>query len=217
MNEIRVILVDDHSMIRYGLRSFLEGDRIVVVAEAKNGNEALEILKKEEIDVLVTDIMMPVMDGIELTKQVAEKYPNTQILAHTMMNDSQNIKRMLNAGANGYILKDSTQEELIKAIHTVSRGENYYPGDVTQIIMDGFGSKPKPKKRTFAEIALTDRELQVLHLICKEKSNTEMAEELFVSVRTIEAHKRNLIEKTGCRNVAGLVLYAIEQNLFDDL
>ncbi|UCE92991.1 MAG: response regulator transcription factor [Flavobacteriaceae bacterium] len=217
MNEIRVILVDDHSMIRFGLRSFLEGDRIVVVAEAKNGNEALEILKKEEIDVLVTDIMMPVMDGIELTKQVAEKYPNTQILAHTMMNDSQNIKRMLNAGANGYILKDSTQEELIRAIHTVSRGENYYPGDVTQIIMDGFGSKPKPKKRTFAEIALTDRELQVLHLICKEKSNTEMAEELFVSVRTIEAHKRNLIEKTGCRNVAGLVLYAIEQNLFDDL
>ncbi|WKK65742.1 response regulator transcription factor [Lutimonas zeaxanthinifaciens] len=217
MNEIRVILVDDHSMIRYGLRSFLDGDRIVVVAEAKNGNEALEILKKEEIDVLVTDIMMPIMDGIELTKQVAEKYPNTQILAHTMMNDSQNIKRMLNAGANGYILKDSTQEELIKAIHTVSRGENYYPGDVTQIIMDGFGSKPKPKKRTFAEIALTDRELQVLHLICKEKSNTEMAEELFVSVRTIEAHKRNLIEKTGCRNVAGLVLYAIEQNLFDDL
>ena len=217
MNEIRVILVDDHSMIRYGLRSFLDGDRIVVVAEAKNGNEALEILKKEEIDVLVTDIMMPVMDGIELTKQVAEKYPNTQILAHTMMNDSQNIKRMLNAGANGYILKDSTQEELIRAIHTVSRGENYYPGDVTQIIMDGFGSKPKPKKRTFAEIALTDRELQVLHLICKEKSNTEMAEELFVSVRTIEAHKRNLIEKTGCRNVAGLVLYAIEQNLFDDL
>lgn len=217
MNEIKVILVDDHSMIRHGLKSFLEDGNIKVIAEAKNGIEALEKLETLDVDVLVTDIMMPEMDGVELCKQATERFPEMNILALTMMNESQNIKRMLNAGAKGYILKDSTQEELLKAIHAVSEGQNYYSGDVTQIIMQGLGSKPKPKSRTVTDIALTEREIEVLHLVCKEMTNAEIAEKLFVTTRTIEAHKRNLIEKTGCRNVAGLVLYAIERNLFDDL
>ncbi|MBD0399938.1 response regulator transcription factor [Flammeovirga sp. EKP202] len=217
MSDIRIMLVDDHSMIRFGLKSFLEDDNIMVVAEAKNGNEALEQLAKVEVDVVVTDIMMPEMNGITLAQNITEQYPDINVLALTMMNEPQNIKRMLSAGAKGYILKDCTQEELIKAIQIVNKGETYYANDVTQIIMQGLGSKLKPKKRTVKDIALTERELEVLHLICKEKTNAEIAEELFITVRTVEAHKRNLIEKTGCKNVAGLVLYAIERNLFDDL
>lgn len=217
MSDIKIMLVDDHSMIRFGLKSFLEDDNIIVVAEAKNGNEALELLEEKEIDVLVTDIMMPEMDGIALTQKVTKIYPNIKVLALTMMNESQNIKRMLSAGAKGYLLKDCTQEELIKAINEVNAGNNFYSANVTQIIMQGLGSKPKPKKRTVQDIALTEREQEVLHLICKEKSNAEMAEELFITLRTVEAHKRNLLEKTGCKNVAGLVLYAIERSLFDDL
>lgn len=217
MSDIRIILVDDHSMIREGLRSFLEEDEISVVAEAKNGIDALEKLEGIEVDVVVSDIMMPEMDGIELTKQIKQKYPSINILALTMMNESYNIKKMLGAGALGYLLKDCTQDELIQAIKTVAQGKNFYSSEVTQIIMEGFGSKPKEKARVVHEIALTDRELEILHLICKEKTNAEISDELFVSLRTVEAHKRNLLIKTGCKNVAGLVLYAVERNLFDDL
>ena len=217
MSNIRIILVDDHSMIRQGLRSFLEEAEISVVAEAKNGIDALEKLEQIEVDVVVSDIMMPEMDGIEFTKQIKQLYPSLHVLALTMMNESYNIKKMLGAGALGYLLKDCTQDELIQAIKTVAQGKNYYSGEVTQIIMDGFGNKPKEKARVVHEIALTARELEILHLICKEKTNPEISEEIFVSVRTVEAHKRNLLEKTGCKNVAGLVLYAVERNLFDDL
>ncbi|WP_044209757.1 response regulator transcription factor [Flammeovirga sp. OC4] len=214
---IRVILVDDHHMIRNGLKTFLEDENIVVVGEAMNGKEGLELMQTSEVDVVVTDIMMPVMDGISFTTQLSNDFPEVAVLALTMLNEHQNIKQMLTAGAKGYILKDCTQQELINAIKTVHEGGNFYSSQVTQVIMQGLSSKPKIKKRTITDIALTERELEVLHLICKEKTNKEMAEELFVTTRTIEAHKRNLIEKTGCKNVAGLVLYAIERNLFSDL
>lgn len=217
MANIRILLVDDHSMIRHGLKSFLEEANITVVNEAKNGVEALNLLQKIEIDVMVTDIMMPEMDGIELTKQVVKDYPNIKVLALSMMNETYNIKKMLGAGAIGYLLKDCTQDELISAIRTVAEGRNYYTPSVTQIIMEGLGGKPSEKKRLVVDIPLTERELEVLHLICKEQTNPEIAETLFVTTRTVEAHKRNLLEKTGCKNVAGLVLYAIERNLFDDL
>ncbi|NME72325.1 response regulator transcription factor [Flammeovirga aprica] len=214
---IKVILVDDHHMIRNGLKTFLEEEEITVVGEAKNGQEGLELMQSLDVDLVVTDIMMPVMDGIEFTTQLTKHHPQIPVLALTMLNEHQNIKQMLTAGAKGYILKDCTQEELINAIKIVHSGSNYYSANVTQVIMQGLSSKPKVKKRTITDIALTERELEVLHLICKEKTNKEMAEELFVTTRTIEAHKRNLIEKTGCKNVAGLVLYAIERNLFSDL
>ena len=217
MKTTTVLLVDDHSMIRFGLKSFLEDDNIKVVGEAKNGIEALNLLESIKPDVLVTDIMMPEMDGIELATQVAEKYPSLPVLALSMMNENHNIKKMLSAGAKGYVLKDCSQKELIEAIETVSKGKSYYTEEVTQIIMDGLLSKPKPKSRTVSDVSLTEREQEVLHMICKEKTNSEIADVLFISIRTVEAHKRNLIEKTGCKNVAGLVLYAVERNLFDDL
>lgn len=217
MKKISVILVDDHSMIRFGLKSFLEDDDIEVIGEAKNGVEALNLLESIKPDVLVTDIMMPEMDGIELTAQVTKKYPSLPILALSMMNENHNIKKMMNAGAKGYALKDCSQKELILAIKTVYEGRSYYTDEVTQIIMESLHSKPKPKERTVTGVSLTERELEILHLICKEKTNPEIADELFISTRTVEAHKRNLIEKTGCKNIAGLVLYAVERNLFDDL
>lgn len=217
MSNIRILLVDDHSMIRQGLRSFLEEADISVVAEAKNGVEALEKLESIDIDVLVTDIMMPEMDGIELVKQVKSKYPDLHVLALTMMNESYNIKKMLSAGALGYLLKDCTQDELIQAIKRVAEGKKSYSQEVTDIVMEGFGTKPKMKNRVVSELPLTEREKEILVLICQEKTNPEISEELFVSVRTIESHKRNLLEKTGCKNVAGLVLYAIERGIFKDI
>ncbi|MBI9064370.1 MAG: response regulator transcription factor [Marinilabiliaceae bacterium] len=214
---IRILLSDDHSMIRQGLKSFLDKDGFMVVGEAKNGHEAIEFIQDNEIDVLVTDIMMPQMDGIELCKQVRDRHPHIHVLALTIMNESYNIKKMLSAGAKGYILKDCTQDELRTAIETVAASKNYYSQEVTDIIMEGLTAQPKAKKRLVAEIPLTKRETEILHLICKEKSNQEIADELFISNRTVEAHKRNLLEKTGCKNIAGLVLYSVERKLFDDL
>lgn len=217
MANIKILLVDDHNMIRYGLKSILNDGDLEVIGEANNGKEALNFLSTKSIDVMVTDISMPEMDGIELSKEVSSKYPQIGILALSMLNESYHIKQMLSAGAKGYLLKDCTKEELKLAISTVAAGKNYYSPEVTQIVMDGLGNKPLPKKRVSVDAALTDREMEVLKLICKENTNSEIADELFISVRTVEAHKRNLLEKTGCKNVAGLAIYAIERQLFNDL
>ncbi|MBB6463048.1 response regulator transcription factor [Flammeovirga kamogawensis] len=214
---IKVLLVDDHNMIREGLKSFLDKEHFDIIGEAVNGVEALLLLEKHKVDVVITDIMMPEKDGITLCKEITAQYPSIHVLALTMMNESYNIKKMLNAGAKGYILKDCTQDELRKAITSVAAGENYYSSEVTSIIMQGLSSQPAVKKRVLTEIPLTEREMEVLHLICKEFSNIEIGEKLFISPRTVETHKRNLVEKTGAKNVAGLVLYAIERNLFTDL
>ncbi|AZQ60800.1 response regulator transcription factor [Flammeovirga pectinis] len=214
---IKVLLVDDHNMIREGLKSFLDKEHFDIIGEAVNGVEALLLLEKHKVDVVITDIMMPEKDGITLCKEITAQYPSIHVLALTMMNESYNIKKMLSAGAKGYILKDCTQDELRKAIKSVANGENYYSSEVTSIIMQGLSSQPAVKKRVLTEIPLTEREMEVLHLICKEFSNIEIGEKLFISPRTVETHKRNLVEKTGAKNVAGLVLYAIERNLFTDL
>ncbi|TRX66169.1 response regulator transcription factor [Carboxylicivirga sp. M1479] len=217
MKTIKIVLVDDHAMVRKGLKAFLDADVFEVVGEASNGKEALDLLADVTIDVLVTDMMMPEMNGIDLCKEVSKLYPAINILALTMMNEPYNIKKMLGAGAKGYILKDCTEEEMQTAIQTVSTGSTYYSQEVTGIIMEGLTAQPTPKKRLVTEIPLTKRENEILHLICKEKSNQEIADELFISNRTVEAHKRNLLDKTGCKNIAGLVLFAVERKLFDDL
>ena len=215
---IRIILVDDHKLIREGLKSFIEkGNEIEVLAEAANGKKALELLSEIEVDVIVSDIAMPEMDGLEFVKKVKTGDPDQKILALTMMNEGHHIKQMLGAGANGYVLKNCTEEEFTQAIKMVARGDSYYSPEVTEVIMDNLNRSKKPKQRLTYEIPLTSRENEVLHLICKELSNQEIADHLFISVRTVEAHKRNLLEKTGCKNVAGLVVYALERSLFEDI
>lgn len=209
-----ILLVDDHKIIRDGLKLYFEGnDDYEVTAEAENGVEALEILSKQEFDLVVTDISMPEMDGITLVQQIKEKYPDQKVMALTMMGENQHIKHMLAAGVNGYILKNSDKSEILKAINTILNGENYYSGSVTKIIMDGIAGKKKPTQRLTLETPLTTREKEVLKLIVKENSNKEIADQLFISMRTVDAHKRNLLEKTGCKNIAGLVVYALEHNI----
>ena len=213
-NPKSLILVDDHKIIRDGLKLYFEGsDEFIVTDEAANGIEALELLEKNEYDLVVTDISMPEMDGITLVQQVKEKYPEQKIMALTMMGENQHIKHMLAAGVNGYILKNSDKKEILSAIRTILNGENYYSGTVTKIIMDGIAGKKKPTQRLTLETPLTTREKEVLKLIVKEFSNKEIADTLFISVRTVDAHKRNLLEKTGCKNIAGLVVYALEHNI----
>jgi len=217
---IRIFLVDDHKMIRDGVKFYLEDDdRFEIVGEANNGVEALSMINNgPEFDVLVTDIVMPSMDGIELVKNLVQGNAlSFKVLALTMLSETQHIKKMLNYGIQGYILKSSGEQEIKKAICEVASGNTYYSQEVTTIIMNNLRGDKSRNSRMAVDIPLTKREHEVLHLIVKEYSNQEIADSLFISVRTVDAHKRNLLEKTGAKNMAGLAVYALEKRIFDDV
>lgn len=216
---MKILLVDDHKLIRDALRSYMDGDdEFEIVDEAGNGQEALILLKTIKVDVVMLDISMPVMDGIVCAQEISNLYPEIKVLALSMMNDNQFIKQMLAAGALGYILKNSGEEEIKKALRSVYAGETYYSAEVAETVMQNMMKGGiKRSNKLVVDLPLTSREEEVLHLIIKEYSNQEIADELFISPRTVDAHKRNLLEKTGSKNIAGLVLYAIEKNLFEDL
>ena len=216
---MKILLVDDHKLIRDAIFSYLDQDpEFEVVGQVGNGQEAIDFLGENTVDVVMMDINMPVMDGVDSTREIMKEWPEMKILALTMMSDNQHIKQMMNAGALGYILKNCTEEEVKDALRTVFGGETYYSSEVTEVVMQSM-MKKKPLKTSHmvVEIPLTEREKEVLRLIIKEYSNQEIADELFISPRTVDAHKRNLLEKTGSKNVAGLVLYAIDKQLFEDL
>lgn len=219
MKPIKILLADDHRVIRDGIRSYLEDEtRYEVVGEAESGEEAIVKAKELQPDVILMDLSMGGISGIESTRQIVESTPDIRILALTMHNEPQYIKQMMDAGAAGYLLKNSDDVEVKRAIDTVMKGEMYYSGEVTKIVMSSLTNKKSLRKAPVTgEIQLTSREKEVLELILKEYSNQEIADELFISARTVEVHKRNLIEKTGAKNLAGLVLYAISNNLVDNL
>ena len=216
---MKILLVDDHKLIRDALRSYMDSDdEFEIVDEAGNGQEALILLKTIKVDVVMLDISMPVMDGIVCAQEISNLYPEIKVLALSMMNDNQFIKQMLAAGALGYILKNSGEEEIKKALRSVYAGETYYSAEVAETVMQNMMKGGiKRSNKLVVDLPLTSREEEVLHLIIKEYSNQEIADDLFISPRTVDAHKRNLLEKTGSKNIAGLVLYAIEKNLFEDL
>ena len=213
------MLVDDHKLIRDAIYSYLDQDKeFDVVGQVSNGVEALEFLEQTSVDVVMMDINMPVMDGVDCTKEIVKRWPDVKVLALTMMSDNQHIKQMMNAGAVGYILKNCTEEEVKDALRTVYNGDTYYSSEVTETVMQNMMKrKPLKKSHLVVDIPLTEREKEVLRLIIKEYTNQEIADELFISPRTVDAHKRNLLEKTDSKNVAGLVLYAIDKQLFEDL
>lgn len=219
MDSVKIMLVDDHKMIREGIKTYLAEDpKYDIVGEAENGIDCLNQLENLEVDLILTDLHMPEMDGIELAKEVKERYPDLKLIALTMMGESQHIKQMLAEGALGYLLKNCGETEVKLAIQNVMMGGTYYSPEVTNIIMNNIRKvKPKSGGNVAMEMPLTDREKEVLKLILKEYTNQEIADELYISVRTVDAHKRNLLDKTGSKNVAGLVIYAIDRQLFDDI
>ncbi len=208
-----LLLVDDHQIIRDGIRFYFEGDKeFAIEDEAENGLQALDFLKEKAYDIVLTDINMPEMDGVELMKNIKENYPDQKVLVLSMFNEAAYINKMIALGANGYILKKSTKNELVEAIKKILEGGDHYSDEVYKTIIGNIAGK-KPKQRLTLETDLSDREKEILVLITNEYSNQEIADKLFISIRTVETHKRNLLEKTGCKNVAGLVMYAVERNL----
>ncbi|MCB0804324.1 MAG: response regulator transcription factor [Bacteroidales bacterium] len=209
MDIARVIIVDDHVIFRKGLYTILnEIDFVKVVGEASNGNELLELLKKQSADVILMDIKMPVMDGIEATKKVSAKYPAIKIIALTMFEEISYFNKMIEAGASGFLLKKTTSEELERALNLVLMDESYF----SEEFMSSVNMYIKPKQKE-SSIVLTDREQEVLELICKGYSNIEIANFLGVSSRTVDGFRARLFEKTGAKNAPNLVMFAIKNGL----
>jgi DNA-binding NarL/FixJ family response regulator len=209
MDIIKVIIVDDYIIFRKGLRAILnEIDEIKVVGEASNGHELFDLLRKQTADVIFMDIRMPVMDGIEATRKVSEKYPDIQVVALTMHEEIGYFNQMVEAGANGFLLKKTNRDELQKAVQMVVAGETYF----SEEFMANAAKYQKVKTR-LVQIELSDREQEVLELICKGYSNADISKYLGVSPRTVDGHRARLLEKTGAKNSPHLVMYAIKNGL----
>jgi DNA-binding NarL/FixJ family response regulator len=214
MPNIKMLLVDDHEIVRDGLKTLIESQHgMDIIAEAENGVQALEICKKQDVDLIIMDVNMPEMDGIESTKKIKDQFPDVKILALTMSDNDVHIRKMIESGASGYILKNAGREELKKAIEALMNDQHYFSDTATQSVMMEL-VRNKGKSNSGGMVQITEREMEVLELILKEHTNQEIAEKLFISVRTVDAHRRNLLQKTGARNTAGLVRYALENNLF---
>ncbi len=207
---IRVLIVDDHQVVLDGIQSMLEQEKdIFITGKLMNGPDALEFLKNSPVDVSLIDINMPGMDGIELCKAIQKKHPDIKVLALTTFNEVSFITNMMKSGASGYLLKNTTKEELITAIKTIQKGEQYLAREVQEkLISTSFG-----KKDTAFIPKLTRREKEVLKLILEEFTTKEIAEKLFISNATVETHRLHLLNKLGVRNTAGLVKVAIEKGL----
>jgi DNA-binding NarL/FixJ family response regulator len=215
MRKIKILIVDDHKIIRDGISSLLDDQpEYIVVAEASNGREALEVLSTTKVDIAIIDINMPEMNGIDCTQQITEKYDGIRVIALTMHSEEIYLTKMIEAGAVGYILKNLGKKELLNALTAVVEGKHYYSPEITLAVIKELTS-PRKTKEEEQKVELTGRELEVLELIVQEFSNKEIASKLSISVRTVDAHRRNLLEKTGARNSAGLVKYAISNELFN--
>lgn len=213
MANIKILLADDHKIVRDGIKLMLEPQAgIDVVAEAEDGSDVMSLLEEHVVDLVVMDINMPEKDGVTTTREVKEKYPDLKVLALTMSNDDLHIRQMIQAGASGYVMKSAGRNELKEAIHTIMDGRHYFSDEATQSIMMDL-VKGKGKSSSPDPIHITERELEILELIVKEFTNQEIAEKLYISSRTVDAHRRNLLQKTGARNTAGLVKYAFQHNL----
>jgi two-component system response regulator NreC len=206
---IEVLIADDHAIVRTGLRALINSEpSMQLVGEATGGYEAIELVGKNHPDILILDLSMPDLDGIEVTKRIKTQFPEVCVLILTIHEDEALLKAALKAGAGGYILKHAAEAELISAIHTILRGDLYVdPSLVRRLLTDE--TPPVAAQSRSAEV-LTPREIEVLKLIVQGYTNRQIGEELNISVRTVESHRANLSEKLGVRSRVELVRYARE-------
>lgn len=212
---IKILLAEDQAIVREGLKVLLDSEpEVSVVAVASNGREVLETIEKIEVDIVIMEVNMPVMNGLTCTKQVKAKFPDIRVLILSVCDNESYLIDLLDAGADGYILKSSTKEELLFAIHKISNDGTYIGPEFTLNILN---RRKAERKTDSAEInpnnTLTDREMEVLELIAQGMTNAEMASKLFISVRTIETRRKKILEKTGTTNTATLIKYAILNGL----
>jgi DNA-binding NarL/FixJ family response regulator len=216
LSPIRILLADDHLLVRAGIRSLVEGlESMSVIAEADNGREAVALAKLHKPDLVIMDITMKELNGIEAMVQIQSESPSTRVLILSMHSTEEFVRRAMKAGAHGYLVKDSAPLELPLAIKAVMRGEIYLSSRVSRHVVSGLVQGAAGERPESSIEALTARQREILQLVAEGKSTKEIAFGLRVSVKTVETHRADLMQRLGIRDVAGLVVYAIRNGLID--
>ncbi len=220
MENIQVVLADDHVLVRNGIKALLEDQKdIIVIDEASNGREALDVIAKNKPHILIVDIRMPELNGIEVVTEINKLYSDVKTLVLSMHDSEEYVVKAIEAGADGYLLKGASKQEFLKALHKISAGGKYFTGDVSSIIMNNFvkgNNNTSSNTTTVTDVnpfKLTKREKQILFLVLQLKNNKDIAEELNISKRTAEVHRFNLMKKLEVKNLMELSNKAKEYNL----
>jgi two-component system response regulator NreC len=209
---IRVIVTDDHKVFREGLVTLLQtASGIEVIAEAEDGLEAIKMAKQFNPDLILLDIAMPNMNGIEATRELKKVMPELKIIAVSMHSDYMYIKEILEAGADGYLLKNSTYQQLTDAIHSVYSGKKALDDQIAEVVLNGFLGPPKTESKDYDQ--LSEREKEIFNLIAEGKTIKEIADQLFINVETVETHKKHILEELELKSDIDLVKYALKNGL----
>ncbi|MEL1253705.1 response regulator transcription factor [Flavobacterium sp. DGU38] len=213
MEKLKLIIADDHTMFLQGIVSLIENESgIKIIGKAVNGIEVLNILKIQKADIVILDISMPEMDGIELSKLLKKEYPSIKIIIVSTHSNAKIISRLIRIGVNGYLLKNAEKAELLEAIYSVAEGRNYFSREVEEQYQN---NSLKIERQISNLTELSSREKEILVLIAQEFNTAEIAEKTFISLNTVNTHRRNLLSKLNAKNTAGLVKYAVENGLVD--
>ena len=217
MPVLKVLIADDHEIVRQGLRSMLEAQReCQVVGEAADGRQAVAMTKELNPDVVILDIGMPTLNGLEATRQILKLRPQTKVLILTMHESDSVIREVLDAGARGYILKTDAGRDLVTAGDSLRRNKTFFTSRVSQMILDGFlKGDPRPQDSGSGAIRLTPRQREIVQLLAEGKSSKEVAVALDLSVKTAETHRANIMRKLDCHSVSEVVRYAIRNNIIE--
>jgi two-component system response regulator NreC len=211
---IRVLIADDHGVVRKGVRFLLQQERDIEIAgEAEDGREAVRLTKETSANVLIMDIAMPQLNGIDAAAQVSKTSPSTNVLILSMYSDEEYLIRALNAGARGYLLKDQAEADLVRAVRSVAAGRTFFSPDIAQMLLDEYVRRLQQEGVQDSYSLLTEREREVLQLLAEGKSNKETAQHLNLSLHTVETHRTNLMQKLGLHNTAEIVLYAVRKKI----
>jgi DNA-binding NarL/FixJ family response regulator len=214
MSRVRIFVADDHAILRSGLRLLLEREPdLMVIGEAADGRAALDSIEREPPDVAVIDIGMPGLNGIETTAQIARRFPRTSVVILSMHSDETYVLRCLRAGARGYILKESAENELIAAIRTVIAGRSFFSPKVTRMLQQEHVERMRREGADDSYGILTEREREILQLLAEGNTNKEIAGRLYLSLYTVETHRKRILEKLNLHGAADLILYAVRKGI----
>ncbi|MBL6449383.1 response regulator transcription factor [Fulvivirga sp. 29W222] len=211
MEKINILIVDDHHMFLEGLAALLANIQDVhLTGTLKNGKEALEFLESNTVDVVIMDISMPGMDGIELNKLIKDSYPHIKTMVLSTHSDPKTINKLIQDDVNGYLLKNADKSELLEAVYSLAKGQNYFSEEVKEKYTNSMFAR---QSKSNEEPPLSRREIEILKLIVAQNTTQEIAEKLFISQHTVNSHRKNLLSKLGLKNTAGLVKYALEEGI----
>lgn len=217
MQKITVLLADDHTVVRQGLRALLEAEEdMTVVGEAENGRQAVQMVKRLQPEVVVMDIAMPQLNGLEATRQITRESPKSHVLILSSYSDDEYVQQLTDAGASGYLVKQTAANDLVSAIREAKKGNAFFSPAISKRLLEHYRSSINRSPDQTKPTKLTPRELEVLQLVAEGYANKQIAAELFISIKTVEKHRQQLMHKLDIHDIAGLTRYAIAKGIIEN-